>query len=100
LPQFADRVTVTGNPRADVLRPENIKAFATEGRAYREQHGAYILFISNFSRANLFAGTREEFVATLVKSFALSPDQTEFLRGSLDFSEEMFKLFYALIPRL
>lgn len=47
-------IAVTGNPRADLLRPELRGYFAPEAEALRARHGDFILINTNFSRLNHF----------------------------------------------
>lgn len=45
-------ISVTGNPRTDLLRPELRDYFAEEAARLRAQHGDFILINTNFSRLN------------------------------------------------
>ena len=47
-------IHVTGNPRADLLRPELRDYFADDVSALRAQHGDFILINTNFSFVNAF----------------------------------------------
>lgn len=47
-------IAVTGNPRADLLRPEMRGYFAPEAEALHARHGDFILINTNFSRLNHF----------------------------------------------
>jgi surface carbohydrate biosynthesis protein len=54
-PDFAGRpISATGNPRADLLRPELRGYFAEEAQRLTERHGDFILINTNFSRMNHF----------------------------------------------
>lgn len=47
-------ISITGNPRADLLRPELRDYFADEARSLRRHHGDFILINTNFSLVNHF----------------------------------------------
>ena len=100
LPQLADRVVATGNPRADLLRPELRGYFAEEAARYRAQHGDYLLFNSNFSRVNIHHGDVERFIRSIVQGAGLSSEWEAFYRGSLDFSRSLFEAFLLAVPRV
>ncbi|HUF57540.1 MAG TPA: surface carbohydrate biosynthesis protein [Thermohalobaculum sp.] len=54
-PGFAGTpISVTGNPRTDLLRPELRGCFAEEAARLSARHGAFILVNTNFSRLNHF----------------------------------------------
>lgn len=99
-PDLADRVVVTGNPRADIMRPEWSAVLRHESDACRRAHGRYILINSSFSRVNLPHGTLDDFAANVARRTALGPEEGAFLRASLDHANALFLAFKELVPAL
>lgn len=99
-PTLADRVVITGNPRADLMRPEYSQVILQEAAGYREKYGRYVLVVSSFSRVNLINGTLDDFAQNVSKRVSLGPEESVFLRQSLDHTDAIFQAFKTLIPGL
>lgn len=99
-PALADRVVLTGNPRADLLRPEYTEVIRQEAAGYQKRFGRYIVLVSSFSRVNLSAGSLDDFARNVVGRLSLGPTEAAFLRDSLDHTDKIFQAFKDMIPRL
>lgn len=99
-PHFAQRIFATGNPRIDLLRPEFSGFLSREAEQYRRCYGDYILINSNFSRANLFHGNREDFIESVAKAAGLNAEQTGYYRDFIAHSVRTFDAYVDMLPAL
>ena len=90
-------IVETGNPRADMMRPELRSFFADTIDDIRSRFGRFALFNSNFSIVNHFITGQARFrVGKWV-----AKDDADGLKGDLDrFKGALFEEFKKLVPRL
>ncbi len=96
-------VHVTGNPRADLLRPELRDYFADAADELREQHGDFILINTNFSFVNAFVPS-----LNLIQAAGTGPQVSrtghgmslEFARGMAAHQRAIHDHFRALLAEL
>ena len=62
-PDAATRLTATGNPRFDLLRPEFRALFTEQAEAFQAEHGRYVLVNTTFGRITHVEG--HDYVAKL-----------------------------------
>ena len=81
----ADQLSLTGNPRFDVLMSRLRCVFDNEVRAIRERYGRFLLVNSNFSAANPFTTVRDV-IGTLQRAGKLStPAQVDWKRRQISY---------------
>jgi surface carbohydrate biosynthesis protein len=92
------QVLVTGNPRADLTRPELRGYFASDVEALRERFSDFVLVNTNFAGINhLLPGMREERIAVeRPETVAMAP----FLRDFAAHRMRIFDGFVKTIPLL
>lgn len=93
-------IAVTGNPRADLLRPELRGYFADEAAALRQRYGAFILVNTNFSRLNHFnpGESRQRHLIEDGGARIVSEDDPRL--GLARHKEALFDAFKAMVPAL
>jgi surface carbohydrate biosynthesis protein len=91
------RVTVTGNPRMDMLRPD-LRAFHDpEVGAIRERFGDYLLINTNFPTVNHYVPERETLVlAKATPEDAASKQRTDFL----EHKRALFEGLLRAVPKI
>ncbi len=89
LPEYPGTpVEITGNPRADLLRPQTRAMYATDVAQLRARHGRFVLFNTNFSFVNHFN-----------PEFYKRPE-TAVADGLTRHKQALFDRFRALAPEL
>lgn len=96
-------VHVTGNPRADLLRPELRGYFADAAGELRDRHGDFILINTNFSFVNAFVPS-----LNLIQAADAGPQisrtgrgmSLEFARGMAAHQQAIHDRFRALLSKL
>jgi surface carbohydrate biosynthesis protein len=99
-PQYVDRLMPTGNPRADLLRPEHRSLLATESNPYRARYGDYLLMLSSFSRVNTYGEGVEDYVANVRRASKLDDATSDYFLGALRHVAALFDEFRAVLPVL
>lgn len=91
-----DKISVTGNPRFDLLRPELRGMYDTEAEALRRRYGRFVLINTNFGRYNHFHGP-EHVLETIRRRGTLStPEKESFFAAWIGFIGEVFHSFRAM----
>ncbi len=93
-------IGITGNPRADLLRPEMRGYFADEAERLRRRYGDFILANTNFSRVNHFI-PGESWQRQLVEDGGeriVSDDDPRL--GLAAHKTELFHHFVEMVPKL
>jgi len=88
-------IAVTGNPRADLLRPALAPFFAAEVAAIHREVGEFILINTNFSRVNHVQPAQNRHLRWLREQ---RPDDPR--GGFAGHKYELFQAFRDLLPRL
>ncbi len=107
-PQMPEKkpIHITGNPRADLLRPEICTFYRNDADALRRKYGKFILVNTNFNHVNAFYPSQNLFrppvkpgqKAKFGKAAkGMSPGFAEDLR---DHKQALFDYFKELIPAL
>jgi len=99
-------IHITGNPRADMLRPEMRPFFAKDVEKIRKSYGNFILVNTNFNHVNAFSPEMNLFKP--VKKPGETPKfgrgargmSREFAEGLRDHKQAIFESFQRLIPAL
>lgn len=99
-PEQQDKVSITGNPRFDILRPELRSVYAEAADAIRAEYGSFILVNTNFGRANPFK-SKEDYVDYLVRRQVVqSGAHADFHRRFTDFKRRQMQEFQDLLAKL
>jgi surface carbohydrate biosynthesis protein len=72
-PDRADRFSIVGNPRWDLLRPELRAALAERAERLRREYGRFFLINTNFGMTNARKGSPEAIIRALVRTGRLDP---------------------------
>lgn len=102
-PDQADKMTIAGNPRWDVMRPELRGLFAEEVEAFRRAHAPFILINTNIGLMNSAKGTADQLVDKLAKAGKVDlsqPDDKKFIDDLKAFESANFEVVPGLIKRL
>jgi surface carbohydrate biosynthesis protein len=99
-------IHLTGNPRADMLRPEMRSFFAEDVEKIRKSYGKFILVNTNFNHVNAFSPEMNLFRP--IKKPGETPKfgrgargmSREFAEGLRDHKQAVFRDFQQLIPAL
>lgn len=100
-PGFTDRpVHLTGNPRADLLRPELRHIFDKEADALQQRFGKFILVNTNFSLVNHFH-TKESRLLHLLEAEKTSETRQDNPKFGLALhKKQIFDHFLHMIPQI
>ena len=99
-PSLADRVTITGNPRFDVLRPGLREVFRREADAIRAKWGPFVMVNTNFARFNHFYG--RDWVHDMLRRRGIidtAERAVQYQRLSA-FLGELYRAFAEMLPEL
>ena len=99
VPEAADKIHVTGNPRFDVLRPEYRVLFEKAASTLAERYGPYILVNTNFARFNHF---RDESVVSVLRKrgILVSGQDERFYHRLAGHLGGLFNAFADLVPAI
>lgn len=99
-PDCEQKFHVTGNPRFDLLKPENHRVYAQEMEAISAQYGRYVLVCTSFSAINHF-DPQLDYVQSLIEKKTLrSQESIENFTRYREVKERTFAAFLEAIPRL
>jgi surface carbohydrate biosynthesis protein len=93
-------IHVTGNPRADLLRPELRAFFASEAQALQERYGRFILVNTNFSRINHFYPQLSRQRRLLQDAGGVIRDDGDPRLGLAAHKEALYRHFLDAVPAL
>jgi surface carbohydrate biosynthesis protein len=105
-PEFADKFIISGNPRMDLYRNSIRTFFHNDVIKLKKKYGNYILFVSNFGKANFFnsekgADAQNDIVKRLKSLGTIRNEQDEdFYNRFLVYSRKIFNEFQKLIVAL
>ena len=106
-PGFPDRpIHVTGNPRADLLRPELRPVYADDAAALRARYGEFVLVNTNFHMVNGFLSSLNLIQPPKASGGELAIGASgaglsrEFVAGYAAHKGALFERFQKLLPRL
>lgn len=95
LPDVADRIRITGNPRFDLLRPEFRTFYSDAINQRRQKYGRLLLVNTNFAFANFFLGPEG---AIKVFNAYRSSEDPGFFSGWTEVQELAYHAFLEIIP--
>jgi surface carbohydrate biosynthesis protein len=99
-------IHITGNPRADLLRPDIQGYYQAEADQIQQEFGDFILINTNFNHVNAFYPTQNLFQPTHNPGDEVKIGQAgrgmplEYAEGLRDHKQAVFEDFQKLIPRL
>lgn len=93
----AEKLAVTGNPRADLLRPELLKYYEQKVSEIKRRWGGYVLINTNFPTVNNAMGEFHKFNISDKTNFEVTEDE---MKGFLSHKKKIFDRFVDLIPEL
>ncbi len=103
-PAAAAKIHTFGNPRWDMLRPEQRDFYRADTEALRARFGRFILINTNFSFFNSWFDNKIEGIlkiATRTGAFsAENPADMAVLQDIFTFEKQMFQAYARLIPKL
>jgi len=94
------KLSPTGNPRFDLLRPGFRGLFTVEAQGLRRQFGNFILINTNFARYNHFHGEDSLLEIQRQRGLVENEEQEAFLLAWRDFLGEMYHAFVAMLAPL
>lgn len=99
-PQFEKKFAITGNPRFDLLKPQNRKVYEAEMEAIEAQYGRFVLICTSFSSINHFDKSID-YVKSLVEKKTLRSQESiiNFNRYRA-VKQKTFAAFLDAIPKL
>lgn len=99
-PEFDGKFQVTGNPRFDLLKPQNQQVYASEMEEISARYGKFVLFCTSFSSINHF-DKKLDYIKSLVDKKTLRSQES--IENFVRYREVKLKTFAAFldaIPRL
>ena len=96
-------MSVVGNPRWDLLRPEFARSHGPEVERIRSEHGRFILINTNLGFTNSGKGTTDQMVRKLERGGKFDrrkPADAAFLEGHLRLERASLAGIKDLLPRL
>ena len=94
------KLSPTGNPRFDLLRPSFRGLFTMETQGLRKQFGDFILINTNFARYNHFYGEDSLLEFQRQRGTVENKEQEAYLLAWRDFLGEMYHAFVAMLAQL
>jgi len=99
----ADRISVTGNARVELLSRRHRHRQFKARNAIRREHGRFILVNTNYGYINTEFGMPEDFIRHCVHVGVLNPVnqwEIDMYRDRFAFEQENMKAFWEMIPAL
>ena len=91
------KLAITGNPRADLLRPELSKYYEKKVSEIKARVGKYVLVNTNFPTVNNAMGVFHKFNISDKTNYAMTEKE---MKGFLSHKKDIFHHFVSLIPEL
>lgn len=98
-PSDADKIHVTGNPRADLLREEFRGLFTPEAERLQAAHGSFVLVNGNFS-ANVVYGEEELKAQWRLEYDEFTPELKAYYNERWAHSRALHEAFLKMVPAL
>lgn len=99
-PEFERKFHVTGNPRFDLLKPENHAVYAKEMNEIGAQYGKFVLICTSFSSINHFNRNLDYVNSLIEKKTLRSRASIESFERYREVKTSTFAAFLDAIPRL
>ncbi|HAT73383.1 MAG: hypothetical protein US30_C0001G0014 [Candidatus Moranbacteria bacterium GW2011_GWF2_36_839] len=94
------KISITGNPRFDMLRKEYRVIFNKDVEEIKKKYGKFILVNTNFGRGNHFAGDNFLLDSLKEKGWMNNPDDKKYILANVDWQKKMFKEFQQIISEI
>lgn len=95
-----DRLTITGNPRIDVLRPEYRDFFKKEVQRIREKYGPYFLVNTNFATYNNYYGENVLYKSRIKQKKIETDSEHDFYRRKVALQKHLYNRFVEAVHLL
>lgn len=99
-PEFERKFHVTGNPRFDLLKPENQKVYAQEMSEIGSRYGRFVLVCTSFSSINHFDRDLDYVKSLIEKKTLRSKSSIENFERYREVKARTFTTFLEAIPAL
>jgi surface carbohydrate biosynthesis protein len=102
-PEYAEKLTITGNPRWDFLRPELRQIFSNDAARIRDKYGSFILINTNCGGINSGKKSIEALIKGQVRDGRLDlsrADDREFVNAGIAWEKANFRAVPLLARRL
>ena len=99
-PQFQNKFSVTGNPRFDLLKPQNRGVYASEMDDIRAKYGRFVLVCTSFSSINHFDRNLDYVKSLIDKRTLRSQESIDNFTRYREVKQKTFAAFLDAIPRL
>lgn len=98
IPEYLDKVKITGNPRSDLLRPELRLIFKDKLNEIKSKWGDIILVNTNFAAFNHFLGQDLQFKAWTKNGKLKTEMDIENHKLRIQYQEQLFTEFNKFLP--
>lgn len=99
-PEFAGKFQITGNPRFDLLKPQNRRVYAAEMEEITARYGRFVLVCTCFSSINHFDRNLDYVKSLIDKKTLKSRESIENFERYREVKVKTFAAFLDAIPRL
>jgi surface carbohydrate biosynthesis protein len=102
-PAHSGKLTITGNPRWDFLRPELRSMYAEDAEAIQAKYGAFILVNTNIGLVNSAKNTADGLIRSLTRDGRINmdvPDDKAFIENLVAFETANLAAAVPLVQRL
>ena len=102
-PEVPTRISMTGNPRADLLTATHRHCYFEDRDRIRGEHGSFILVNTNFGYINTEFGLPEDFLSHCARVGMFNPSvkrDIELFKARFQFERENMMAFNDLLPIL
>lgn len=105
LPEIANKLAVTGNPRFDTLLAGPRCVYRRDANAIKDEFGRFLLVNTNFTRANPYGGLQmSRYTAHLAKlrkrGMLISAEQEQFVYRFVTYQQRLMQRLQAVIQEL
>lgn len=100
-PEFEKKFTITGNPRFDLLKPQNRQVYAAEMEDIEAKYGGrFVLVCTSFSSINHFDKNLDYLKSLIDKRTLRSKESIENFTRYREVKQKTFTAFLEAIPKL
>ncbi|PZP54506.1 MAG: hypothetical protein DI586_09715 [Micavibrio aeruginosavorus] len=94
------KISLVGNLRFDLLRPEMRALLKPEADIIKRNHGRIVLIVSSFAFSNHFSGAEAYMTAQKKSKIIQTPEDEAFFRRYMELQDKNFEYFIKAIPEL
>jgi surface carbohydrate biosynthesis protein len=99
-PEFSKKFKVTGNPRFDLLKPQNQRVYSAEMNDIADKYGRFVLVCTSFSSINHFDKNLDYLQSLIDKKTLRSKESIENFKRYREIKKATFNSFLEAIPKL